>query len=93
VLILSSDLGDERLERALAALDPTALVLCGPGSDTKAAVALVRRIREAGFEAPLYGFRAGGLIGDAIPSAGDLPSEVTGMLNADLRRRASQAFA
>jgi DNA-binding transcriptional MerR regulator len=93
VLMLSSELGDERLERALVALDPTALVLCGPGADTKAAVALVRRIREAGFDAPLYGFRAGGLIGDAIPSAGDLPSEVTGMLNADLRRRAAQAFA
>jgi DNA-binding transcriptional MerR regulator len=93
VLMLSSELGDERLERALAALDPTALVVCGPGADTKAAVALVRRIRDAGFEAPLYGFRAGGLIGDAIPSAGDVPSEVTGLLNADLRRRASQAFA
>ena len=93
VLMLSSELGDERLQRALRALDPTALVLCGPGADTPTAVGLVRRIRDAGFEAPLYGFRATGLIGDAIPSAGDAPSEVTGMLNADLRRRASQAFA
>jgi DNA-binding transcriptional MerR regulator len=93
VLMLSSELGDERLERALTALDPTALVLCGPGADTPSAVGLVRKIRDAGFDAPLYGFRAGGLIGDAIPSAGDLPSEVTGMLNSDLRRRASQAFA
>jgi DNA-binding transcriptional MerR regulator len=93
VLMLSSELGDERLERALRALDPTALVLCGPGADTPTAVGLVRRIREAGFDAPLYGFRAGGLLGDAIPPAGDAPSEVTGMLNADLRRRASQAFA
>jgi MerR family transcriptional regulator, light-induced transcriptional regulator len=93
VLMLSSELGDERLERALRALDPTALVLCGPGADTPTAVALVRKIREAGFDAPLFGFRASGLIGDAIPSAGALPSQVTGMLNADLRRRASQAFA
>jgi DNA-binding transcriptional MerR regulator len=93
VLMLSSDLGDERLERALKALDPTALVLCGPGADTQTAVGLVRKIREAGFDAPLFGFRASGLIGDAIPSAGELPSQVTGMLNADLRRRASQAFA
>jgi MerR family transcriptional regulator, light-induced transcriptional regulator len=93
VLMLSSELGDERLERALTALDPTAMVLCGPGADTPSAVKLVRKIREAGFEAPLYGFRASGLIGDAIPSAGDVPSQVTGMLNADLRRRASQAFA
>jgi DNA-binding transcriptional MerR regulator len=93
VLMLSSELGDERLERALRALDPTALVLCGPGADTATAVSLVRKIREAGFDAPLFGFRASGLIGDAIPSAGELPSQVTGMLNADLRRRASQAFA
>ena len=56
-------------------------------------MALVRKVREAGFDSPLFGFRAGGLIGDAIPSAGTAPSEVTGMLNADLRRRAAQAFA
>ena len=93
VLMLSDELGEERMERALSALDPTAMVLCGPGADTPSAVQLVRKIRAAGFDAPLYGFRASGLIGDAIPVAGERPSEVTGMLNADLRRRASQAFA
>jgi MerR family transcriptional regulator, light-induced transcriptional regulator len=93
VLMLSDELGEERMQRALGALDPTALVLCGPGADTPSAVQLVRKIREAGFDAPLYGFRASGLIGDAIPSAGEHPSQVTGMLNAELRRRASQAFA
>ncbi len=94
VLMLSDELGDERMERALGALDPTAIVLCGPGAETPAtAVKLVRKIRDAGFDAPLYGFRTTGLIGDAVPSAGEHPSQVTGMLNADLRRRASQAFA
>lgn len=93
VLMLSDELGEQRMERALDALDPTAIVLCGPGADTPSAVQLVRRIREAGFDAPLYGFRASGLIGDAIPAAGERPSQVTGMLNADLRRRATQAFA
>lgn len=93
VLMLSDELGEERMERALGALDPTAIVLCGPGADTPTAVQLVRKIRDAGFDAPLYGFRASGLIGDAIPSAGERPSQVTGMLNADLRRRANQAFA
>lgn len=93
VLMLSDELGEERMERALGALEPTAIVLCGPGADTPSAVQLVRRIRAAGFDAPLYGFRASGLIGDAIPTAGERPSQVTGMLNADLRRRASQAFA
>jgi MerR family transcriptional regulator, light-induced transcriptional regulator len=93
VLMLSDELGEERMERALSALDPTAIVLCGPGADTPSAVRLVRKIRAAGFDAPLYGFRASGLLGDAIPAAGERPSQVTGMLNADLRRRASQAFA
>ena len=32
-------------------------------------------------------------VGSGDPSAGSVPSEVTGMLNADLRRRAAQAFA
>jgi hypothetical protein len=91
--MLSDELGEERMHRALRALEPTAIVFCGPGADTPAAVQLVRRIREAGFDAPLYGFRAGGLIGDAIPTAGEHPSQVTGLLNAALRRRASQAFA
>lgn len=93
VLMLSDELGEQRMERALRALEPSAIVLCGPGADTPSAVQLVRRIRDAGFDAPLFGFRASGLIGDAIPSAGERPSQVTGMLNADLRRRASRAFA
>jgi len=93
VLMLSNELGEERLQRALGALEPTAIILCGPGADTPSAIKLIRKIREAGFEAPLFGFRASGLIGDAVPPAGELPSAVTGMLNADLRRRASQAFA
>lgn len=93
VLVLSNELGDERLERALGALDPTAIILCGPGAETKDAVRLVRKIRELGFAAPLYGFRADGLIGAAVPTAGERPSEVTGLLNADLRRRAAAAYA
>ena len=93
VLVLSNALGDERLARALGALDPTAIVICGPGADTPGAVQLVRKIRELGFDAPLFGFRASGLIGDAVPPAGESPSQVTAMLNADLRRRANQAFA
>ncbi len=93
VLVLSDELGEERLGRALGALDPTAIVLCGPGSDTPSAIRLIRKIRDLGFDAPLFGFRASGLIGDAVPAAGELPSQVTAMLNADLRRRAAQAFA
>lgn len=93
VLVLSNELGDERLERALGALEPTAILLCGPGAETQDAVRLVRKIRDLGFVAPLYGYRAAGLIAAAVPSAGEIPSEVTGMLNADLRRRSSRAIA
>jgi MerR family transcriptional regulator, light-induced transcriptional regulator len=93
VLMLSTELGDDRLEPALRALSPTAIVLCGPGASTPGAMHLIRQIRAIGFDAPLFGFRATGLVGDAVPPAGDLPSQVTGMLNADLRRRAAQAFA
>ena len=89
VLMLSDELGDERMERALGALDPTAIILCGPGAETQDAVRLVRKIRELGVVAPLYGFRAAGLIGAAVPAAGETPSQVTGMLGADLRRRAA----
>src|SRR4051795_2180943 len=49
VLLLSNELGDERLERALGALDPTGIVICGPSADTPGAVQLVRKIRELGF--------------------------------------------
>ncbi|HWC09074.1 MAG TPA: MerR family transcriptional regulator [Solirubrobacterales bacterium] len=91
VLMLSDELGDERMERALGALDPTAIILCGPGAETQDAVRLVRKIRELGVVAPLYGFRAAGLIGAAVPTAGETPSQVTGMLGADLRRRSQAA--
>lgn len=95
VLMLSSELADARLERAVEALEPTAILLCGPGTSVEGAVRLLRRIREFGVDAPLYGFRAGPLDEgpDGIVSAGESPSQVTGMLNADLRRRAAQAFA
>ncbi len=49
-------------------------------------------------QAPLLSFRAAAGEEDpaesaAVPSAGNSPSDVTAMLNADLRRRAVQAFA
>src|SRR3954453_4118544 len=41
VLMPSNELGDERLGRALHALDPPAIVLCGPGAATASPVKLV----------------------------------------------------
>jgi DNA-binding transcriptional MerR regulator/methylmalonyl-CoA mutase cobalamin-binding subunit len=90
VLALSSVLGERRMASAVSALEPTAIIVCG----TAAASAddILRRVREAGAQAPVYAFRSPGSDGSITP-AGDKPSEVTAMLNADLRRRAAQAFA
>jgi DNA-binding transcriptional MerR regulator len=93
VLTLSSELEDERLGRALRALEPTAIVLCGPQSGGESAAKLLRRVRGLGVEAPLYAFRIPGLVAaEGIPVA-DAPSEITQALNSDLRRRAVSAFA
>lgn len=93
VLTLSSELEDERLGRALEALEPTAIVLCGPHSGGENASKLLRRIRGLGVEAPLYAFRIPGLVSDEGIPVADAPSEITQALNADLRRRAANAFA
>lgn len=93
VLVLSSDLEGERLERALHALEPTAIVLCGPQSGGADAARLLRGIRRLGVGAPLYAFRIPSLTtDDGIPVA-DAPSQITQALNSDLRRRAVSAFA
>ena len=94
VLTLSSELGDARLERALRALEPSAILLCGPGTSVSSAGKVLRKVHELGFDAPLYGYRVAGLMDSGeIPSAGSMPSEATGMLNSELRRRAARAFA
>jgi DNA-binding transcriptional MerR regulator len=93
VLALSSELEDQRLARAMQALEPTAVVICGPGGDPDLASNLLRTIRELGVQAPLYGFRVAGIASDDRIFCADVPSEVTQELNSDLRRRAARAFA
>lgn len=90
VLALSSVLADRRLSSAVSALEPTAIIVCGPVA--AGAEDVLQRVREAGAEAPVYSFRDP-TDSDSVTRAGDRPSEVTAMLNADLRRRAAQAFA
>jgi hypothetical protein len=89
VLTLSTELPEERLQRAIEALEPTGIVLCGPGADAGSAGRLLTGIRRIGVESPIYTYRAGDLSESAvaIPSAGERPSEVTGLLGADLRGR------
>jgi len=95
VLTLSSEMGDERLERALRALEPTAIILCGPAAGAEQADRLVFKTTEQGFAAPVYAFRAVGLAaeGEGAPEPLRSPGQVTAMLGADLRRRATQAYA
>ena len=93
VLVLSSELDDERLERALQALDPTAIVLCGPHSGEETGSEPLKRIRGLGVGAPLYAFRVEDLRTTGGIEVAELPSEITQALNADLRRRAANAFA
>ena len=93
VLLLSSELGDERLDRALEALEPTAIVLCGPQSGGPDANQLLRQIRGFGVETPLYAFRVPELGSEQGIPVADLPSQITQALNTDLRRRAANAFA
>jgi hypothetical protein len=93
VLALSSELGRERLERALQALEPTAIVLCGAAGQGAGAGNLLQRIRDVGVAAPLYGFRVPDLDSEESIVSANTPTEVTQALNADLRRRAAGAFA
>jgi len=93
VLALPSNLEDERLHRALEALEPTAIVLCGIQDGGPDCAALLSRVRGLGVEAPLYAFRVPSLASaDGMPVA-ERPSQITQALNADLRRRAASAFA
>jgi DNA-binding transcriptional MerR regulator len=93
VLALSSELGGDRLERALSALEPTAIVLCGQQPGAPGANALLRQIRGFGIQTPLYAFRVHGFGGEQGIPVADLPSQITQALNSDLRRRAANAFA
>ena len=93
VLALSTELGGDRLERALAALEPTAIVLCGPQSGGADANRLLQQIRGYGVQTPLYAFRVSELASEQGIPVADLPSQITQALNTDLRRRAANAFA
>jgi DNA-binding transcriptional MerR regulator len=93
VLLLSTDLAEERLQRAMRALEPSALVLCGPAANLDIAGRLLQRIRRLGFIAPVFGYRSARLMvgSDGIPSLGASPSEATAGLDARLAGRTAPA--
>jgi hypothetical protein len=76
VLLLSVELAQERVTRAMRALDPTALVLCGSGATLDAVGRLVYAVRQTGSRAPLYEYRGAMPVSGShsVPSLGDLPT-------------------
>ena len=57
VLTLSSGLGDERLGRAMEALEPSAIIACGTGA---AAAGIAAQALQQGVDAPIFRYRGDG---------------------------------
>jgi DNA-binding transcriptional MerR regulator len=77
VLLLSVALAQERLTRAMRALDPSVLVLCGSGATLDSVGRLVYSVRQSGSQAPLHEYRSSMPVtgGHKVPSLGDSPTE------------------
>src|SRR5437764_10186361 len=84
VLLLSIGLAQERVTRAMRALDPTALVLCGTGATLDVVGRLVYAVRQLGSSAPLFEYRGAMPVSGShnIPSFGGTPSEAVRNLKA-----------
>jgi DNA-binding transcriptional MerR regulator len=84
VLLLSISLAQERLTRAVRAVDPMALVLCGTGATLDVVGRLVYSMRQIGTEARLYEYRGSMPVSGShsIPSVGSTPTEATANLKA-----------
>jgi DNA-binding transcriptional MerR regulator len=84
VLLLSVALAQERVARAMRALSPTALVLCGSGATLDAVGRLVYAVRQMGSEAPLFEYRGSMPVtgSHSVPSLGDLPTDAVRHLRA-----------
>jgi hypothetical protein len=84
VLLLSVALAQERVARAMRALDPSALVLCGSGATLDAVGRLVYAVRQTGSQAPLFEYRGAMPVtgSHSVPSLGDLPTDAVRHLRA-----------
>jgi MerR family transcriptional regulator, light-induced transcriptional regulator len=84
VLLLSVGLAQERMTRALRALDPSTLVLCGNGATLDVVGRLVYAVRQTGSSAPLFEYRGAMPVSGShnIPSLGSTPSEAVRNLKA-----------
>src|SRR5204863_5735041 len=88
VLLLSIRLAQERVPRAMRALDPAAMVLCGNGATLDLVGRLVYGIRQLGSSAPLFEYRGSMPVtgNHNIPSLGTTPTEAPERLKAMLAR-------
>ena len=77
VLLLSVALAQERVTRAMRALDPAVLVLCGSGATLDSVGRLVYSVRQTGSRAPLHEYRSSMPVsgGHNVPSIGNSPTE------------------
>jgi hypothetical protein len=84
VLLLSIALAQERVSRAIRALEPTALVVCGVGATLEIVGRLVYSVRQIGSPARVFEYRdAMPVSGNhAIPSLGSGPVEAAANLKA-----------
>ena len=84
-----SSLAQERVSRAMRALDPAALVVCGSEATLDVVGRLVYAVRQIGSAAPVFEYReAMPVTGNhAIPSLGAKPIEAAEQHEGDRRRR------
>lgn len=89
VLVLSATLPEDRFARAIRALRPTALILCGSGASLDVTGAPLRRALAQADGASLFGYRAARLVSgrDGVPPLGSTPSEATSALLGLLERQ------
>jgi DNA-binding transcriptional MerR regulator len=88
VLLLSVGLAQERVSRAMRALEPSALVLCGSGATLDVVGRLVYGVRQMGSQAPLLEYRGAMPVSGShnVPSLGSTPTEATRRLKGAIDR-------
>lgn len=93
VLLLTMGIGQERVARAMRALEPTAaLVLCGGGATLDIVGRLVYAARSVGSDARVFDYRDAMPVsgGHAVRSLGDRPSDAVEHLRAVVEGRAPE---
>jgi len=88
-LLLSIGLAQERVARAMRALDPTVLVVCGDQATLDVVGRLVYAVRQVGSEARVFEYRDSMPVSGShsIPTLGAKPSEATANLKAFVEGR------